>query len=136
MWRNGASHCEYDGKSMQTEKTTSSEFLNEGKAILEQILTLEERKKSKKAGPEKSQSGMWVGKLIIWGENPFFYGFSEQIFKGIISPWNWPCQLTIIEGFAEANSAFIITLAKILPRGIIPSKIHIQYTIFNTCFSR
>ena len=39
---NGASRCEYDGKSMQTETTTWSGFPNGGKAIVEQILALEE----------------------------------------------------------------------------------------------
>ena len=41
-----ASRCQYDGKSMETEKTTWSEFPNGGKAIVEQILALEERNKS------------------------------------------------------------------------------------------
>ena len=35
-------HCEYDGKSMETETTTWSEFPNGGKAIVEQILASEE----------------------------------------------------------------------------------------------
>ena len=42
MQWNRASHCEYDGKSMETE-TTWSEFHNGGKAIVEQILGPEER---------------------------------------------------------------------------------------------
>ena len=40
---NGASPCEYDGKSMETETTTWSEFTNGGKAIVEQILASENR---------------------------------------------------------------------------------------------
>ena len=36
-------HCEFDGKSMETETTTWSEFPNGGKAIVEQILASEER---------------------------------------------------------------------------------------------
>ena len=60
MWRNGASHCEYDGESMETA-TTWSEFLNGGKAIVEQILKSEER-----AGLWESQSGIRVGRLTIW----------------------------------------------------------------------
>ena len=36
-------HCEFDGKSMETETTTWSEFPNGGKAIVEQILVSEER---------------------------------------------------------------------------------------------
>ena len=39
---NGPSHCELVGKSMETEKTTWSEFPNGGKAIVEQILASEE----------------------------------------------------------------------------------------------
>ena len=49
MQWNGASHCEYDGKSMETETTTWSEFLDRGKAIVEQILAPEEINKSKRA---------------------------------------------------------------------------------------
>ena len=66
---NGASHCEYDGKSMETETTKWSDFPNGGKAIVEQILASEERKKSKRAGLSESQSGIWVGKLTIWFSN-------------------------------------------------------------------
>ena len=42
MWQNGASCCEFDGKSMETE-TTWSEFPDGGKAIVEQVLASEER---------------------------------------------------------------------------------------------
>ena len=48
---------------METETTTWSEFPNGGKAIVEQILASEERKKSKRAGLWESQSGIRVGKL-------------------------------------------------------------------------
>ena len=48
------------------EITTWSEFPNGVKAIVEQILVLEERNKSKGAGLWESQSGIWVGKLTIW----------------------------------------------------------------------
>ena len=52
------------------------------------------------------------------------------------SPRNSPQQSAIAEGFAEVNSVFIvITSAKILPRWLFPSKIYIQFTIFNTYFS-
>ena len=43
---NGASRFEFDGKSMETEATTWSEFLDGGKAIVEQILASEEINKS------------------------------------------------------------------------------------------
>ena len=46
----GASRCGFDGKSMETETTALSEFLNGGKAIVEQILASEERNKSIRAG--------------------------------------------------------------------------------------
>ena len=50
---------------METETTTWSEFFNGGKAIVEQILA-SEINKSKRAGQWESQSGILVGKLIIW----------------------------------------------------------------------
>ena len=43
---NGASRFEFDGNSMETEATTWSEFLDGGKAIVEQILASEEINKS------------------------------------------------------------------------------------------
>ena len=39
---------------------------NEGKAIVEQILASEERKKSKRPVLRESQSGIQVRKLTIW----------------------------------------------------------------------
>ena len=51
---------------METETATWSEFPNGGKAIVEQMLALEERKKSKRAGLWELQSGIQVGKLTIW----------------------------------------------------------------------
>ena len=51
MWWNRTSHCEFDGKSMETETTTWSKlFPNGGKAIVEQILAPEEINKPKRAG--------------------------------------------------------------------------------------
>ena len=51
------------------------------------------------------------------------------------SPQNSPWQWIIAKGFATANSIFmVITSAKILPRWLFPSKIYIQFTIFNICF--
>ena len=57
---------EFDGKSMETETTTWSEFSNGGKAIVKQILASEERNKSKRAVLWDSESRMRVGKLTIW----------------------------------------------------------------------
>ena len=52
------------------------------------------------------------------------------------SPRNWPRQSAIAEGFAEANSVFTVVIsAKILSRWLFPSKIYIQFTIFNTYLS-
>ena len=52
-----------------------------------------------------------------------------------VSRWNSPQQLAITEGFAKVNSVFkVITLAKILPKWLFPSKIYFQFTIFNTYF--
>ena len=66
MQWNGASHCEFEGKSMKTETTTWSELPNGEKAIVERILVPEERNKSKREGLWKPQSGIWLGKLNIW----------------------------------------------------------------------
>ena len=63
---NGASCCEFDGKSMETETTAWSEFPSGGKAIVEQILASEIRNKSKRAGSWESQSGIQIGKLTNW----------------------------------------------------------------------
>ena len=43
MQWNGASCCEFDGKSLETEIKTWSEFPNGGKAIVEQIIPSEHR---------------------------------------------------------------------------------------------
>ena len=72
-----------------------------------------------------------------------FYLFSQyswclifQERKVSSSPWNSPRKSAIAEGFAKANSVFIvITSAEILPRWLFPSKIYIQFTTFNTYFS-
>ena len=58
--------CEFHRTSMETETTIWSEFHNGGKAIVEQILLSEERKKSKRAGLWESQWWILVGKLTIW----------------------------------------------------------------------
>ena len=50
---------------LENETTTWSEFPNRGKAIVEQILALEEINKSKRAGLWESQSGIRVEKLTI-----------------------------------------------------------------------
>ena len=60
MQWNEASCYELFGKSMETETSTWSEFLNGGKAIVEQILASEERNKSKRAGLWESQSFVLV----------------------------------------------------------------------------
>ena len=60
---NKASRCEFDGKSMETEKTTWLEFPNWGKEIVEQILAWQERNNSKRAGLWESQSGICTEKL-------------------------------------------------------------------------
>ena len=47
---NGATCCEFSEKSIETERTTWSEFPNGGKVIVEQIIVPEEINKSKRAG--------------------------------------------------------------------------------------
>ena len=62
-------------------------------------------------------------------------GSTDEAFKRSCSPKNSPWQSVIAEGLAEANSVFIvITSAKILPKWLLPSKIYIHFTIFNTYF--
>ena len=56
-WWNRVSCYEFDGKSMENETLSWSEFLNGRKAIVEQILLSEERNKSKSAGLWESKSG-------------------------------------------------------------------------------
>ena len=63
MWLNEASHCGFDGKSMETDTTTWSEFPNRGKAIVEQILASEGRNISKRVRLWESQSGIQVGNV-------------------------------------------------------------------------
>ena len=65
MQWNGASRCEFDGKSMETETTTWLEFSNGGKAIVEQIVASEERNKSKRAGLWESQPGIRMPKQNV-----------------------------------------------------------------------
>ena len=65
MQWNRTSCYEFDRKSMETEMTKWSEFLNGGKTIVEQILTSKEKNKFKRAGLWESQSGIRVGKLTI-----------------------------------------------------------------------
>ena len=65
-----------------------------------------------------------------------FTVFSCNSLKLFNSPWNSPWQSAFAEGFAKANSVFIvITLVKIFSRWSFPSKIYIQFIIFNTYFS-
>ena len=64
--------------------------------------------------------------------------FSNMVVPNIMSgnltaqPSGFTLAVGSCEGFAEANSIFIVI---ILPRGLFPSNIHIQFTIFNTYFS-
>ena len=55
---NWVSNCVFDGKLMETETTTWSEFPNGGKAIIEQILVLEE------INPKEQD--FENGKVTIW----------------------------------------------------------------------
>ena len=60
---NGASLSEFDEKSMETE-TAISEFPNVRKALVEQKLVSEERKKNRKEQDSESESGVKGG--VIW----------------------------------------------------------------------
>ena len=50
---------EFIWKAMETETATWSEFSNDGKAILEQILAPEERNKYKRAE-------LWESRITVW----------------------------------------------------------------------
>ena len=63
---NRASCFNFIGKSMETETPTWLEFPNGRKAIVEQILALEEINKSKRARLWESRSGIQVVKLTTW----------------------------------------------------------------------
>ena len=73
MWWIRASHYEFDGNSMETVTATWSEFPNEGKTIVEQILASEERNKSKTA---RLWEPVWDGsrkinhlRKVVWDYN-------------------------------------------------------------------
>ena len=53
----GVSYCEFDGKPMETETTTWSEFPNGRTATADKILTSEKRNKSKRADCESHSMG-------------------------------------------------------------------------------
>ena len=65
MQWNGASCCEFDFRSMESETTTWSEFRNGRKAIVEQIIASKERDKSKRAGLWELQYGNHLSK-VVW----------------------------------------------------------------------
>ena len=54
---NGASRCELDGKSMENETTTWSEFPNGGKGIVEQIQAQMKEINPKEQGYENHSLG-------------------------------------------------------------------------------
>ena len=65
----------------------------------------------------------------------YFY-WTSRIWSINRQPSKFTSAVSNCQGFSKANSVFIvITLAKILPRWLFPSKIYIQFTIFNTYFS-
>ena len=67
MKSSGASCFEFDGKTMETEATTRSEFPSGEKAIVEQILASKERRiDAKITGLRESQPGIRVKKLTMW----------------------------------------------------------------------
>ena len=67
-----------------------------------------------------------------------FYLFKKMTYRCLFncSPQNSLRLSAVAKGFAEVDSVFIvITSTKMLPRWLFPSKIYIQFTIFNTYFS-
>ena len=68
---------EFDGKSIETETTTWSEFPNGGKVIVEQILASEEI--NPKEQNYENQSGIRVGKLTTWVRSFEIYNRVHQV---------------------------------------------------------
>ena len=66
MWWNGASCFEFNGKSMETETTAWLEFLNGGKAIIEEIMGSKKKKKIQKSRTVRVTVGIQVGKVTLW----------------------------------------------------------------------
>ena len=63
-----------------------------------------------------------------------FYLFKKMTYRCLFncSPQNSMWLSAVAKGFAEVDSVFIvITSTKMLPRWLFPSKIYIQFTIFN-----
>ena len=87
MQWNRAYHFVFDGKSMETEIATWSDYPNGGKVIVEQILAWAGRKKSKRARLWHSQSEIQVEKLIIWVK-PFETEKLQQSLPGLSAPPN------------------------------------------------
>ena len=63
MQWNRAPHCEFNRKSMETQKKTLLEFPNGAEAIVEQMLVSEEINKSKRAELWESQSKISKSKI-------------------------------------------------------------------------
>ena len=127
MWWNGASHCEFDQKSTEIKTATWSEFPNGGKAIVEQILASEERKKSKRVGLWESQSGIQVGKLTIWVRSFEIENYKRvhqvnQFHQNSKSQSLWwtlksPKTKTLADKFIKRNSSMLDEIeSKIMPK--------------------
>ena len=56
--------CEIDGNSMEPESTKLSEFPTGEKFVVEQILVLEERNKSKRAGQSHSTTYVRIRRVF------------------------------------------------------------------------
>ena len=119
---NRASCSEYDGKSMDTEITTWSEFPTGWKTILEQILASEEINKSKKAGLWESQSGIQVGKLTICVRSFEIEKFKQSspdlsVLREYVSQSLWwtlkfPRTNTFADGLIERTSSMLASKDK------------------------
>ena len=94
---------------METEITTWSEFPYGVKAILEQIIASEERKKSKTAGLWESQSGIRVGKLTIWVEqsSPDLSILLEYVSQSLWWTLKSPKTNTLADGFIERTLSLL-----------------------------
>ena len=97
---------------------------------------------TKKSSTKKTKIQKVILQLLLHNrliKSPTFtyYSYATLILiSSEYSPQNSPRQSAIAESYAEINSVIIvITSSKILLRWLFPSKIYIQFKIFNTYFS-
>ena len=92
MQWNRASRCEYDGKSMESETITWSEFPSGGKAIVEKILVSEKINKSKRLTRKLSFSFFYKKKIIFLIKYRSLPKTKKTVKVSVLSPKNSNCK--------------------------------------------